>query len=122
MNTVTNRALRIKVKTLHPNPPCRVSIRSIGGALFILSLAREQNMPSSANLALNEIAAGSADAAKDGVAEDGSNDHEVLKTALGKIVRSKGFMWLAFSDKAAMYWSHAGEDAAKIPEMIHKCI
>lgn len=69
-------------------------------------------MPSSANLALKEMTASStADAGKDGAAEDGSNDNnnEALKAALGKIVRSKGFMWLAFSDKAAMYWSHAGE-------------
>ena len=73
-----------------------------------------QNMPSSANLALKEVTVGSAGDAinvKDRAAESGSNDNDtdVLKTALGKIVRSKGFMWLAFSDKAAMYWSHAGE-------------
>lgn len=77
-------------------------------------------MPSSANLALKEVAAGSAadaDAAKGGAAEGGSNDTEALKTALGKIVRSKGFMWLAFSDKAAMYWSHAGEVAANIAQI-----
>lgn len=76
-------------------------------------------MPSSANLALKEMTAGSAaDTAKEGAADSGSNDKdkEALKAALGKIVRSKGFMWLAFSDRAAMYWSHAGEVAAKIAE------
>eukprot|EP00752_Nemacystus_decipiens_P004175 g3817.t1 len=72
-----------------------------------------KNMPSSANLALKEVTAGSAgDAAEveDKAAKGGSTDNanEALKTALRKIVRSKGFMWLAFSDKAAMYWSHAG--------------
>ena len=76
-------------------------------------------MPSSANLALKEVAAGSAaDAVKDEAAASGGNDkgkgNEALKTALGKVVRSKGFMWLAFSDKAAMYWSHAGEIAADV--------
>ncbi len=65
-------------------------------------------MPSPANLALKEVtAAGPTVAAKEG-AGGGGND-QVLKEALGKIVRSKGFLWLAFSDKAAMYWSHAGE-------------
>eukprot|EP00903_Cladosiphon_okamuranus_P018046 g16607.t1 len=70
-----------------------------------------KNMPSSANLALKKVTAGSAaDAAKEGAADSGSDDKDngALKTALGKLVRSKGFLWLAFSDKAAMYWSHAG--------------
>jgi G3E family GTPase len=31
-----------------------------------------------------------------------------LRSALKRLVRSKGFMWLACSDVAAMYWSHAG--------------
>lgn len=66
-------------------------------------------MPSPANLALKEVtAAGPTTVAANEGAAAGGND-EVLKGALGKIVRSKGFLWLAFSDKAAMYWSHAGE-------------
>lgn len=66
-------------------------------------------MPGSANLALSEMA-GDADAASKGAAAGGSGEtDEALRAALGKLVRSKGFMWLAFSDKAAMYWSHAGE-------------
>ncbi|CAN0326050.1 unnamed protein product [Scytosiphon promiscuus] len=69
-------------------------------------------MPSSSNLALAEMtsagagADGGAAASGGGAAEGGDAG---LKAALGKVVRSKGFMWLAFSDKAAMYWSHAGE-------------
>jgi len=31
-----------------------------------------------------------------------------LQKALGSLVRSKGFMWLANSHEAAYYWSHAG--------------
>lgn len=66
-------------------------------------------MPGSANLALSEMA-GDADAASKGTAAGGGGETDkALRAALGKLVRSKGFMWLAFSDKAAMYWSHAGE-------------
>lgn len=67
-------------------------------------------MPSSANLALSGItAAGSTTGATKEAAAADSGSNEALRVALGKLVRSKGFMWLAFSDKAAMYWSHAGE-------------
>ncbi|CAM9393661.1 unnamed protein product [Hapterophycus canaliculatus] len=70
-----------------------------------------KSMPSSSNLALSGITAAGANAdgnaAGGGAAAVGGGDAG-LKTALGKVVRSKGFMWLAFSDKAAMYWSHAG--------------
>lgn len=71
-----------------------------------------QHMPSSSNLALSEVAArepGSAGAGSMSKAMEGGEEDEALRQALGKLVRSKGFMWLAFSDKAAMYWSHAGE-------------
>lgn len=67
-------------------------------------------MPSPSNLALSEVAAGATIGVPQGAAAGGSdNDNAALRTALGKLVRSKGFMWLAFSDRAAMYWSHAGE-------------
>lgn len=70
-------------------------------------------MPSSANLALSGVAAGAVTGAAEGAAAaaggSGGNENDALRRALGKLVRSKGFMWLAFSDKAAMYWSHAGE-------------
>eukprot|EP00904_Undaria_pinnatifida_P014190 jgi/Undpi1/9901/HiC_scaffold_28.g12355.m1 len=62
-------------------------------------------MPTSANLALSEVADAKGVAAGGGGGEGGE---EAVRAALGKLVRSKGFMWLAFSDKAAMYWSHAG--------------
>ena len=70
-----------------------------------------QNMPTPTNLALSEVAGDAAAAAETvtsvgGKSVDGGD--EGLRKALGKLVRSKGFMWLAFSDKAAMYWSHAG--------------
>ncbi|CAM9197284.1 unnamed protein product [Pylaiella littoralis] len=71
-----------------------------------------KNMPSSANLALSGVAAGAVTGAAEGAAAaaggSGGNENDALRRALGKLVRSKGFMWLAFSDKAAMYWSHAG--------------
>ena len=35
-------------------------------------------------------------------------DDAELESALGRLVRSKGFMWLANSHEAAYYWSHAG--------------
>lgn len=76
------------------------------------SLCRDyQHMPSSSNLALNEVAGATvgADGSHDGDAGDEEEMDEALRQALGKLVRSKGFMWLAFTDKAAMYWSHAGE-------------
>lgn len=67
-------------------------------------------MPSSANLALKGVASGADDSAEAaGGASGSASDSEALRLALRKVVRSKGFMWLAFSDKAAMYWSHAGE-------------
>ncbi|CBN79903.1 conserved unknown protein [Ectocarpus siliculosus] len=68
-----------------------------------------KSMPSSSNLALKGVASGADDSAKaaDG-ASSSTSDSEALRMALRKVVRSKGFMWLAFSDKAAMYWSHAG--------------
>ncbi|CAN0257884.1 unnamed protein product [Ectocarpus sp. 6 AP-2014] len=68
-----------------------------------------KSMPSSSNLALKGVASGADDSAKaaDG-ASSSTSDSEALRLALRKVVRSKGFMWLAFSDKAAMYWSHAG--------------
>lgn len=76
-------------------------------------------MPSPTNLALSEVAAvesdtGSTITAETFVASQGEagkgdgDDNPLLRKALGKVVRSKGFMWLAFSDNAAMYWSHAG--------------
>ncbi|CAM9278731.1 unnamed protein product [Ascophyllum nodosum] len=70
-----------------------------------------KNMPTPTNLALSEVAGDAAAAAETvtsvgGKSVDGGD--EGLRKALGKLVRSKGFMWLAFSDKAAMYWSHAG--------------
>ncbi|CAN0443434.1 unnamed protein product, partial [Discosporangium mesarthrocarpum] len=34
--------------------------------------------------------------------------NNALRSALAKLVRSKGFLWLAFNDNAALYWSHAG--------------
>lgn len=103
-------------------PSCHVAVRCLDVDAGVDLVTFEQNMPSSANLALKEVAAGSAaGAAKDGAAEGGSNDTdlEALKTALGKIVRSKGFMWLAFSDKAAMYWSHAGEMAEVLEDLFN---
>lgn len=116
--------MRCQLQT-RPSPLCSLATLSLGvdvvlDLVVVVVLTFEQNMPSSANLALKEVAAGSAadaDAAKGGAAEGGINDTEALKAALGKIVRSKGFMWLAFSDKAAMYWSHAGEVAAKIAQI-----
>ncbi|CAM9156263.1 unnamed protein product [Ectocarpus sp. 13 AM-2016] len=68
-----------------------------------------KSMPSSSNLALKGVASGADDSGKaaDG-AGSSTSDSEALRLALRKVVRSKGFMWLAFSDKAAMYWSHAG--------------
>lgn len=79
-------------------------------------------MPSPKNLALSEAAAAAvvesdADSlitAETFVASQGEagevdgDDDPLLRKALGKVVRSKGFIWLAFSDNAAMYWSHAG--------------
>lgn len=44
----------------------------------------------------------------EGAAGESTEIDESLREALGKLVRSKGFLWMAFSDKAAMYWSHAG--------------
>ena len=72
----------------------------------VLLERRLQLMPTSANLALSEVADAKGVAAGGGGGEGGE---EAVRAALGKLVRSKGFMWLAFSDKAAMYWSHAGK-------------
>lgn len=73
-------------------------------------------MPSSSNLALAEETVNGSSATggaeKEATRVGGGEGEEMdaaLRAALGKLVRSKGFMWLAFSDKAAMYWSHAGE-------------
>ncbi|CAM9348541.1 unnamed protein product [Sphacelaria rigidula] len=71
-----------------------------------------QHMPGSSNLALADAAMGSSKTdttpnASTGAGGDAEMDDD-LRAALGKLVRSKGFMWLAFSDDAAMYWSHAG--------------
>lgn len=76
-----------------------------------------QLMPTSANLALSEVATAGADGAGSATKGAGAGGGEsggveaaaAVRSALGKLLRSKGFMWLAFSDKAAMYWSHAGE-------------
>ena len=38
----------------------------------------------------------------------GTTDDDALADALQRLVRSKGFMWLANSHDAAYYWSHAG--------------
>ncbi|CAB9503703.1 CobW domain-containing protein [Seminavis robusta] len=48
-----------------------------------------------------------------GLAEKVDEDPELMlsedaKQALQRVVRSKGFVWLADSNVAAMYWSHAG--------------
>lgn len=110
-------ALRMQVQALTVPFAHLPTFLSLCPSRYLVAL--EQNMPSSANLALKEVTAGSTtDAAKDGAADGGSTDKDngALKAALGKIVRSKGFMWLAFSDKAAMYWSHAGEVAVRIAD------
>lgn len=81
-------------------------------------------MPSPKNLALSEAAAAAAAVVESDVdslitaetfvasqgeaGEVDGDDDPLLRKALGKVVRSKGFIWLAFSDNAAMYWSHAG--------------
>lgn len=74
-----------------------------------------KHMPSSSNLALAEETVNGSSATggaeKEATRVGGGEGEEMdaaLRAALGKLVRSKGFMWLAFSDKAAMYWSHAG--------------
>jgi G3E family GTPase len=60
-------------------------------------------------LALSEAAAGSKTAtATATVTATATAVSTPLRSALKRLVRSKGFMWLACSDVAAMYWSHAG--------------
>jgi len=61
-------------------------------------LAFLKNMPARESLILNE-------AVEAGSAEDADSE---LGQALSKLVRSKGFVWLANTDAAALYWSHAG--------------
>ncbi|CAM9297425.1 unnamed protein product [Choristocarpus tenellus] len=61
-------------------------------------------MPGSSNLALTEVTGWKGRKGKDW--KEGEN--ATLGSALAKLVRSKGFMWLAYSDEAAMYWSQAG--------------
>jgi G3E family GTPase len=62
-------------------------------------------------LALSEAAAGSKKTTTTSTATTAATATAVntpLRSALKRLVRSKGFMWLACSDVAAMYWSHAG--------------
>lgn len=82
---------------------------NIGNTPSFLCIGRHQNMPSSANLALSEVAEAAGAATEGTSGGAGETGDQALRSALGRLVRSKGFMWLAFSDKAAMYWSHAGE-------------
>ena len=43
-----------------------------------------------------------------GEANTDSDISEGCRVALSRVLRSKGFSWLADSNRAAMYWSHAG--------------
>jgi G3E family GTPase len=68
----------------------------------VLNLLKQ--MPVGSNLALMKVAKASE------AASDGGDARQLgVKGALAKVVRSKGFLWLASSDVAAMYWSHAGQ-------------
>mmetsp|Transcript_14680 Transcript_14680/g.21861 ORF Transcript_14680/g.21861 Transcript_14680/m.21861 type:complete len:564 (-) Transcript_14680:3-1694(-) len=53
-------------------------------------------------------AARSVSVGEDESVESESGEKTDLKDALKRLVRSKGFLWLANSDIAAMYWSHSG--------------
>mmetsp|Transcript_9348 Transcript_9348/g.12314 ORF Transcript_9348/g.12314 Transcript_9348/m.12314 type:complete len:590 (-) Transcript_9348:244-2013(-) len=58
-----------------------------------------KSLPAREKLVLNEV---------QGASVTTASENSELESALSCLVRSKGFVWLANTDVAALYWSHAG--------------
>ncbi|KAG5186851.1 CobW/HypB/UreG, nucleotide-binding domain-containing protein [Tribonema minus] len=79
-----------------------------GSALTLVEAAASVGATTGGHGSSGSSAAAVAEKVGGGSSAAETEQQAVARQALRRLVRSKGFLWLACSDVAAMYWSHAG--------------